>query len=142
MLSLWPYKNCHGLPRAFAKARFTLTGHQLVIVGPGRDEAYLASLQALVAELGIADDVLFLGGLPIPETVPFTAPPTSLFTRLSTRHLGCPFCRPWPAAAQAATSNTTAMPETAGGAAILCSPLDRAPAALPPSRGIGRGSFA
>src|SRR5215217_6844864 len=34
--SLWPYKNCAGLLRAFAAARPQLGGRQLVVVGPGR----------------------------------------------------------------------------------------------------------
>ena len=42
--SLWPYKNCDGLIRAFAAARADLDGHQLVVVGPGRDTAYVADL--------------------------------------------------------------------------------------------------
>src|SRR6478672_11479225 len=39
--SLWPYKNCEGLLRAFALAKPDLDGHRLVVVGPGRDTAYV-----------------------------------------------------------------------------------------------------
>ena len=35
--SLWPYKNCDGLMRAFALAKPSLDGHQLGVVGPVRD---------------------------------------------------------------------------------------------------------
>src|SRR5215469_4280609 len=66
--SLWPYKNCDGLLRAWAVARHELGGRQLVIVGAGRDEKYLASLHALAAELGISEDVVFVGGVPLEET--------------------------------------------------------------------------
>src|SRR6516165_9229731 len=69
--SLWPYKNCDGLIRAFAHAKAALGDRQLVVIGPGRDEKYAASLPTLAAELGIADDVLFLGGMPLSETVAF-----------------------------------------------------------------------
>jgi glycosyltransferase involved in cell wall biosynthesis len=69
--SLWPYKNCDGLLRAWALARHELGDRQLVIVGPGRDEKYLASLRLLADELGIAGDVIFVGGVPLAETVHF-----------------------------------------------------------------------
>ena len=52
--SLWPYKNCDGLLRAWALARRRARGRQLAIVGPGRDEKYVAALHALAAELGIS----------------------------------------------------------------------------------------
>ena len=39
--SLWPYKNCDGLLRAWALARSELGDRQLAIVGHGRDEKYL-----------------------------------------------------------------------------------------------------
>ena len=44
---------------------------QLAIVGPVRDEKYGALLHSLTAELGIADDVVFVGGIPLEETVRF-----------------------------------------------------------------------
>ena len=43
--SLWPYKNCDGLLRAWALARAELGDRQLAIVGAGRDEKYGASLR-------------------------------------------------------------------------------------------------
>ena len=52
--SLWPYKNCDGLLRAWALARGELGDRQLAIVGGGRDEKYVASLHSLAAELGIS----------------------------------------------------------------------------------------
>ena len=62
--SLWPYKNCDGLLRAWALARSELGDRQLAIVGSGRDQEYLASLHSLAAELGISGDVVFVGGVP------------------------------------------------------------------------------
>ena len=69
--SLWPYKNCDGLLRAWALARHELEDRQLAIVGSGRDQEYLASLHSLAAELGISGDVVFVGGVPLEETVNF-----------------------------------------------------------------------
>jgi glycosyltransferase involved in cell wall biosynthesis len=70
--SLWRYKNCEGLLRAFALARKQLEDRQLVVVGPGRDVEYQNELRALAGELGIADDVVWVGGVPLPETVQWT----------------------------------------------------------------------
>src|SRR5260221_4083217 len=68
--SLWPYKNCDGLLRAWAVARNRLDGRQLVIVGPGRDQKYLDQLHPLCAERGISEDVLFVGGVALREAAP------------------------------------------------------------------------
>src|ERR1700683_4374117 len=42
--SLWRYKNCDGLLRAWALIRHQVEDRQLVIVGLGRDEQYLSEL--------------------------------------------------------------------------------------------------
>ena len=63
--SLWRYKNCDGLSRAWALARRELGGRQLAVVGAGRDEKYVASLHSLAADLGIASDVVFVGAVPL-----------------------------------------------------------------------------
>ena len=70
--SLWAYKNCRrAAPSAWEIASNELPGRQLAIVGAARDEKYVAELHALVAELGIGDDVVFVGGVPLEETVNF-----------------------------------------------------------------------
>jgi glycosyltransferase involved in cell wall biosynthesis len=122
--SLWPYKNCDGLLRAFALARPDLGGHRLVIVGPGRDRTYVGELRALAEELGIADDVTWVGGVPLEETVDFyraadvfvypSHNETFGLTILEAMACGCPVV----------TSDRSAMPETAGGAAVLADPDD------------------
>ena len=122
--SLWPYKNCDGLLRAFAVAKPDLAGHRLVVVGPGRDTAYVSQLHALAEELGIADDVVWVGGVPLEETVHFyraadvfvypSHNETFGLTILEAMACGCPVV----------TSDRSAMPETAGGAAFLADPDD------------------
>ena len=141
--SLWPYKNCHGLLRAFAKARSTLTGHQLVIVGPGRDEAYLASLQALVAELGIADDVLFLGGLPISETVPFYRAADVLVYPSFNETFGLPILEAMACGCPVVTSIRRLCRKQRAALLFFRLPtIQRISPTGSSSRGIGRGSFA
>jgi glycosyltransferase involved in cell wall biosynthesis len=124
--SLWPYKNCEGLLRAFALSRPQLAGHRLVVVGPGRDKAYVGELHALADQLGIADDVTWVGGVPLEETVHFyraadvfvypSHNETFGLTILEAMACGCPVV----------TSDRSAMPETAGGAAVLADPRDPA----------------
>ena len=122
--SLWPYKNCDGLLRAFALAKPDLNGHRLVVVGAGRDAAYVSQLRALAAQLGIADDVVWVGGVALEETVDFyraadvfvypSHNETFGLTILEAMACGCPVV----------TSDRSAMPETAGGAAFLADPDD------------------
>ena len=122
--SLWPYKNCEGLLRAFALAKPDLADRRLVVVGPGRDKTYVGELQALAARLGIAQDVSWVGGVPLQETVDFyraadvfvypSHNETFGLTILEAMACGCPVV----------TSDRSAMPETAGGAAVLADPND------------------
>jgi glycosyltransferase involved in cell wall biosynthesis len=122
--SLWPYKNCDGLLRAWARARADLGDRQLAVVGAGRDEKYLASLQALVAELGIADDVVFVGGVRLEETVSFYRGADVFVYPSLNETFGLPILEAMACGCPVVTSDTSAMPETAGGAAILADPKD------------------
>jgi glycosyltransferase involved in cell wall biosynthesis len=122
--SLWPYKNCDGLLRAWAHARGELGDRQLAIVGAPRDEAYAASLRALAAELGIADEVVFVGGVALDETVAFyRAADVCVYPSLN-ETFGLPILEAMASGCPVVTSDTSAMPETAGGAAVLADPLD------------------
>lgn len=124
--SLWPYKNCDGLLRAWALARRQLGDRQLAIVGPGRDEKYVARLHALAGELGISDDLVFVGGVPLEETVRFyQAADVFVYPSLN-ETFGLPILEAMACGCPVVTSDTSAMPETAGGAAVLCDPTDPA----------------
>jgi glycosyltransferase involved in cell wall biosynthesis len=124
--SLWPYKNCDGLLRAWALARGDLGYRQLAIVGAGRDEKYVASLHALAAELGIAQDVVFVGAVPLEETVRFYQA-ADLFVYPSLNEtFGLPILEAMACGCPVVTADTSAMPETAGGAAVLADPTDPA----------------
>ena len=124
--SLWPYKNCHGLLRAWALARPDLAGRQLAIVGPGSDQKYGGELRSLAAELGIAGDLVFVGGVPLEETVWFyRAADVFVYPSLN-ETFGLPILEAMACGCPVVTSDTSAMPETAGGAAILSDPTDPA----------------
>ena len=122
--SLWQYKNCHGLLRAWALARGELGDRQLVIVGAGRDEQYLASLRSLAAELGIAGDLVFVGGVPLEETVCFYQAADVFVYPSFNETFGLPILEAMACGCPVVTSDTSAMPETAGGAAVLSNPRD------------------
>jgi glycosyltransferase involved in cell wall biosynthesis/SAM-dependent methyltransferase len=124
--SLWPYKNCDGLLRAWALARAELKGRQLAIVGAGRDEKYVGALHALAAELGIAADVVFVGGVPLEETVCFYQAADAFVYPSFNETFGLPILEAMACGCPVVTSDTSAMPETAGGAAILSDPKDPA----------------
>jgi glycosyltransferase involved in cell wall biosynthesis len=122
--SLWPYKNCAGLIRAFAAARAELGERQLVVVGPGRDVGYVAELRRLAEELGVADDVVWVGGVPLEQTVHFYRAADVFVYPSFNETFGLPLLEAMASACPVVTSNTSAMPETAGGAALLADPRD------------------
>jgi glycosyltransferase involved in cell wall biosynthesis len=124
--SLWGYKNCHGLLRAWALARGDLGDRQLVFVGGGREADYVASLHALAAELGIAGDVVFTGGLPLEQTVSFYQAADVFVYPSFNETFGLPILEAMACGCPVVTSDTSAMPETAGGAALLSDPDDPA----------------
>src|SRR5262249_35982027 len=136
--SLWPYKNCDGLLRAWALARGELGDRQLVVVGPGRDEKYVAQLHALAAELGISADVVFTGGVPLEETVRFYRAADAFVYPSLNETFGLPILEAMACGCPVVTSDTSAMPETAGGAAVLSNPRDPASIARAIVEAVGR----
>jgi glycosyltransferase involved in cell wall biosynthesis len=136
--SLWPYKNCEGLLRAWALAHRELGDRQLAIVGPGRDEKYVAQLHSLAAELGISDDVIFVGGVPLEETVRFYQAADVFVYPSFNETFGLPILEAMACGCPVVTSDTSAMPEIAGGAAVLSDPKDPASIARAIAEAIGR----
>jgi glycosyltransferase involved in cell wall biosynthesis len=122
--SLWRYKNCAGMLRAFAVAKPRLTDRQLAVVGPGRDVEYVAELHALADELGIAEDVVWVGGVPLEETVDFYRSADVFVYPSLNETFGLPILEAMACACPVVTASISAMPETAGGAALLADPTD------------------
>ena len=124
--SLWKYKNCDGLLRAWALARGELGDRQLAIVGAGRDREYHASLRSLAGELGISPDVIFIGGIPLEETVHFYRAADAFVYPSFNETFGLPILEAMACGCPVVTSDISCMPETAGGAAALSDPKDPA----------------
>jgi glycosyltransferase involved in cell wall biosynthesis len=124
--SLFPYKNCEGLFRAWALARGELAGCQLAIVGSAPNKKYAAELHTLVAELGISEDVVFVGGVPLEATKCFYQAADVLVYPSLNETFGLPILEAMACGCPVVTSNVSAMPETAGGAAFLADPQDPA----------------
>lgn len=120
--SLWPYKNCAGLLRAFAAARAELNGRKLVVVGPGRDGEHAGELRELAEELGIAADVEWVGGVPLAETVHYYRAADAFVYPSFNETFGLPILEAMASGCPVVTSDVSAMPETAGGAALLADP--------------------
>ena len=137
--SLWPYKNCDGLLRAWAHVRAALGERQLVVIGAGRDEAYTDSLLTLAAELGIIEEVVFVGGIPLAETVPFYRAADVFVYPSFNETFGLPILEAMACGCPVVTSDVTAMPETAGGAALLTDPSDPASIAKAILEAVGLG---
>ena len=122
--SLWRYKNCDALLRAWRLARHELEGRQLVIVGAERDQRYAAELHELVVDLGITDDVVFVGAVPNEETAHFYRAADLLVYPSLNETFGLPILEAMACACPVVTSNMSSMPEIAGGAAHLADPHD------------------
>jgi glycosyltransferase involved in cell wall biosynthesis len=122
--SLWAYKNCDGLLRAFALARKDLPDHRLVVVGSAADAAYAAELRSLAEELGIAEHVVWVGGIPHHDTLPFYRAADVFVYPSHNETFGLPLLEAMACACPVVTSDRSAMPETAGGAALLADPED------------------
>ena len=137
--SLWRYKNCHGLLRAWAQAFPAPRSRQLVIVGHGRDEKYAAELRGLARDLGIADDVVFVGGVALEETPLFYRAAEVFVYPSFNETFGLPILEAMACGCPVVTSDVSSMPEIAGGAAVLCDPNEPASIAAAITRAIEAG---
>ena len=99
---------------------------QLAIVGPDATRNTSPQLHALAAELGIRADVVFVGGVPLEETVRFYQAADVFVYPSFNETFGLPILEAMACGCPVVTSDTSAMPETAGGAAVLSDPKDPA----------------
>jgi glycosyltransferase involved in cell wall biosynthesis len=108
--------------RAFARA--ALPDHRLVVLGPPRDAGYVAELRALADSLRIKDRIDWVGGVPHEETVHFYRAASVLAYPSFNETFGMPILEAMASGCPVVTSDLSAMPETAGGAALLADPSD------------------
>ncbi|MBI5885809.1 MAG: glycosyltransferase family 4 protein [Deltaproteobacteria bacterium] len=118
---LWYRKNLPGLIRAFAgsgargAARLVITGKS------GMD---YDNVMAAIRSLGLEDDVLILGYVPLEDMPALLGGAIGLAFPSLHEGFGLPIVEAFACGCPVMTSNCSSMPEVAGDAAILVDPLD------------------
>lgn len=121
---IYVQKNFHGLVRALARLREGHPNLRLQIAGRAIDAGYEAELKSLIQELGLAEAVMFLGGVAPTDLVSLYRR-CGLFVFPSTAEtFGNPLVEAMACGAPIACSNAAAMPEIVGEAAVQFDPLD------------------
>jgi glycosyltransferase involved in cell wall biosynthesis len=117
-----PYKNHKGAITAFASACRSLEDVDLVLVQRrGRDAAELLSL---ARKVGVADRVRLIGPVGRAELIQLYAAAALLLHPSLCEGFGNPVIEAMACGCPVVTSNISAMPEVAGGAALLADPRD------------------
>ena len=124
--SLWRYKNCDGLLRAWVTAREQLRGRQLVSSATVATRSTPPSCVSWPKSSASREDVVFVGGVPLEETPLFYQAAELLVYPSFNETFGLPILEAMACGCPVVTSNVSAMPEIAGGAALLCDPKDPA----------------
>lgn len=121
---IYVQKNLHTLMQAIALVRRQMPGVQLKVAGRRLDEHYSAEVEALVSELGIADNIEFLGSRTSAEVADLYRR-CRLFVFPSVEEsFGMPVLEALASGCTVACSNAAAMPEVAGDAVQYFSPHD------------------
>ncbi|HXI09315.1 MAG TPA: glycosyltransferase family 1 protein [Thermodesulfobacteriota bacterium] len=115
-----PHKNYQRLLEAFKTVKGTLKDMKLVLIG-ARDYGHDA-IAAKIGELGLADDVMFLGWLPF-EDIPLIYAASKLFVFPSLHEgFGIPVVEAFACGVPVVCSGIEPLVEVAGGAALLVDP--------------------
>lgn len=117
-----PYKNHEGALRAFALAFAKVPGIDLVLVRRRGDTG--PALERLAATLGIGERVHFLPVLDRAALVQLYAQAAALIHPSFIEGFGNPVAEAMACGCPVVTSDRSAMPEVAGGAALLADPHD------------------
>ncbi|KLD63202.1 glycosyltransferase family 4 protein [Dyella japonica] len=113
------YKNVEMLLRAFSQSSLRTLGLKVVLTGTGTPE-----LNATIATLGIAKDVVFMGFVP-DEHLPGLYRGASFTAFISLYEgFGLPIVESMAVGTPVLTSNVSSMPEIAGDAALVVPPRD------------------
>lgn len=118
-----PHKNVASLVQAFAGVRKVCKDYQLVLAGPL--DAHGRAIRALVAEAGLAREVVFTGAIreeDLPEVL-LSLAEVFVFPSLY-EGFGIPPLEAMACGTPVIASNRTAIPEVVGDAGLLVDPLD------------------
>ncbi|MQA67489.1 MAG: glycosyltransferase [Alphaproteobacteria bacterium] len=121
---IYVQKNFHTLIRALPKIRARVPGLTLRIAGRPVDGDYFRDLQAIVAHEGLSDAVEFLGSQPLERLIALYRGCAVFVFPSTVETFGNPLVEAMRCGAAIACSNTTAMPEVVGDAALLFDPVD------------------
>lgn len=121
---LYIQKNLHRLIDAFAVVQRRYPTMTLRIAGAEMDTGYVIALRRHVAALGLSDVVIFTGRRSIAELVELYRGCAVFVFPSSIESFGMPLLEAMACGAPVVASNTSATPEIAGGAALLCNPND------------------
>lgn len=135
-----PYKNHAGALRAFALAFASVADIDLVMVR--RRGGSGAALERLAARLGLAGRVHLLDAIARPDLVRLYAGAEALLHPSLCEGFGNPVAEAMACGCPVVTSNCSAMPEVAGGAALLADPRDPAELAAQLRRAVEDRSLA
>jgi len=122
--SLWRYKNAEVLVRAFGLVKDYFPQHRLVIAGHVPDEGYKGSLMKLVNDLDLSQNVDFLGGVNHDDTAWLYRGADVMVYPSRYETFGLPIPEAFACACPVIVSNVSALPEIAGGSALLFDPTD------------------
>ena len=138
--TLEPRKNVPTLLRAYAQARREFGVSQRLVVAGGKGWRYAPTLR-LVEELGLRDDVLFPGFVPLHE-LPLWYNGASLFVYPSRYEgFGMPLLEAMACGTPVVTSRCSSLPEVVGDAGVLVEPDAVADLATALARVLGDGDY-
>ncbi|MBX9634870.1 MAG: glycosyltransferase family 4 protein, partial [Magnetospirillum sp.] len=121
---IYVQKNLHNLFRAMRKVCDRYPHVELRIAGQPIDAWYYEKAIELAGELGIADNITFLGRLPLAELMPLYQRCRAFVFPSTAETFGMPLVEAMACGAPIASSSSTAMPEIVGDAALLFDPMD------------------
>jgi glycosyltransferase involved in cell wall biosynthesis len=121
---LYIQKNLHRLIEALPLVRRQHKGIVLNIAGHEVDAEYAATLKRLIVALGLSDAVTFLGRRDSTQLVELYRCCAAFVFPSTIESFGMPLVEAMACGAPVIASSTSAIPEIAGDAALLCNPED------------------
>jgi len=114
-----PRKNMQTLMRSFERVRRNVDNGLLIRVGAKRDET-----TSIIYELGLENDVLRTGPVSEEELISYYRAADVLCFPTCYEGFGMPVLEAFATELPVVSSNTTSLPEVAGGAALMTDPMD------------------